>query len=246
MLATIGRLLVRERGSDAHVLRMRVIRNVLRYNVPVSILLRDVLSFAAVAGLLTIVPGLDTAMVLRSTAAYGRRHGFATALGVNGGALVWGAGTALGVSALLTASTIAYTIVRVIGAAYMIWMGARLLLQARRGEPGSVEPASSPENASFGRSWRRGFTTNLLNPKIGAFYVAILPQFIPLHAPHLAVGLLLALVHDLEGLIWFSVIILGAHAVRGWIERRRVRRGLDGVTGATLIGFGIKLGLSSR
>jgi threonine/homoserine/homoserine lactone efflux protein len=212
----------------------------------VSILLRDVLSFAAVAGLLTIVPGLDTAMVLRSAAAHGRRHGFATALGVNGGALVWGAGAAVGVSALLTASTIAYTIVRVIGAAYMIWIGARLLLQARRGETESTVSASSPGNASLGRSWRRGFTTNLLNPKIGAFYVAILPQFIPAHGPHLAVGLLLALVHDLEGLIWFSVIILGAHTARRWLERHRVRRGLDGVTGAALIGFGIKLGLSSR
>ena len=218
----------------------------MRYNVPVSILLRDVLSFAAVAGLLTIVPGLDTAMVLRSAAAHGRRHGFATALGVNGGALVWGAGAALGVSALLTASTIAYTIVRVIGAAYMIWMGARLLLEARRGGAEALDPGDSPGNPSLGRSWRRGFTTNLLNPKIGAFYVAILPQFIPTHAPHLAVGLLLALVHDLEGMIWFSMIILGAHTVRRWLKHRRVRRGLDGVTGATLIGFGIKLGLSSR
>ena len=216
------------------------------YNVAVSILLRDVVSFAAVAGLLTIVPGLDTAMVLRFTAAHGRRHGFATALGVNSGALVWGAGAAVGVSALLTASLVAYTIVRVAGAAYMIWMGGRLLLQARRGATEAADLANSSRNAGLWRSWSRGFTTNLLNPKIGAFYVAVLPQFIPAHAPHLAVGLLLALVHDLEGLAWFTAIILGAHIVRSWLERRRVRRGLDGVTGATLIGFGIKLGLSSK
>lgn len=211
-----------------------------------SLLLRDVLSFAAVAGLLTIVPGLDTAMVLRSTAAHGRHHGFATALGVNGGALVWGAGAAVGVSALLTASMIAYTVVRVVGSAYMIWLGTRLLLQACRVHTESAEPANSPGAASLGRSWRRGFTTNLLNPKIGAFYVAVLPQFIPGHAPHLAVGLLLALVHDVEGLAWFSAIILGTHTLRRWLARRHVRRGLDGVTGATLIGFGIKLGLSPR
>ena len=218
----------------------------LGYKAAVSILVKDVLSFAAVAGLLTIIPGLDTAMVLRSTAAYGRRHGFATALGVNAGALVWGAGAAVGVSALLTASTVAYTVVRVVGAAYMISLGARLLRQARRGEIDAAAPAASPARQSLGSSWRRGFTTNLLNPKIGAFYVAVLPQFIPAHAPHLAVGLLLALVHDLEGLTWFSAIILGAHTVRRWLQSRRTRRGLDGVTGATLIGFGIKLGLSSR
>ena len=209
-------------------------------------LLRDALSFAAVAGLLTIIPGLDTAMVLRSTAANGRRHGLATALGVNGGALVWGAGAAVGVSALLTASTIAYTIVRAVGAAYMIWLGGRLLVQARGGQIERAILTNSPKTETLRRSWRRGFTTNLLNPKIGAFYLAVLPQFIPAHASHLAVGLLLALVHDLEGLAWFSAIILGVHTVRGWLGRRSVRRGLDGVTGLTLIGFGIKLGLSSH
>jgi threonine/homoserine/homoserine lactone efflux protein len=213
-----------------------------------SILMRDVLSFAAVAGLLTIIPGLDTAMVLRSTAANGRRHGFATALGVNSGALIWGAAAAVGISAVLTASTIAYTIVRVVGAAYMIWMGLRLLLQAaRRTDTGlpSHHPLGDRER-SLKRSWSRGLMTNLLNPKIGAFYVAVLPQFIPAHAPHLAVGLLLALVHDVEGLVWFTAIIMGVHTVRALLERRRVQRGIDGVTGATLIGFGLKLGVSSR
>lgn len=212
-----------------------------------SRLLTDVLSFAAVAGLLTIVPGLDTAMVLRSTAAQGRMHGFATALGVNSGALIWGAGAAVGVSALLTASTVAYTVVRIAGAGYMIILGARLVLSGARHQQGvraaGTQAASSP---GLGRSWTRGLTTNLLNPKIGAFYVAILPQFIPPHASHLAVGVLLALVHDLEGLAWFTVIIFGTHFVRALLDRRQVRRAVDAVTGATLIGFGIKLGLSAR
>jgi threonine/homoserine/homoserine lactone efflux protein len=213
----------------------------------VSRLLTDVLSFAAVAGLLTIVPGLDTAMVLRSTAANGRRHGFATALGVNSGALVWGAGAAVGVSALLTASTVAYTIVRIVGALYMIWLGSRLMIRALHSHGDEATAPRSPAGErGLARSWSRGLTTNLLNPKIGAFYVAILPQFIPPHASHLAVGLLLALVHDIEGLVWFTAIILGTHSVRRLFERRQARRGIDGITGATLIGFGIKLGLSSK
>lgn len=211
------------------------------------VLLRDVLSFAAVAGLLTIIPGLDTAMVLRSTAAFGRRHGFATALGVNSGALVWGAAAAVGTSALLTASTIAYTIVRVAGAAYMLWMGSRLVVCAVRGNDNAVASfETAADRRSATRSWSRGFMTNVLNPKIGAFYVAILPQFIPPHASHLAVGLLLAFVHDIEGLAWFTAIIVSTHTVRGLLQRRSVRRGVDGVTGATLIGFGVKLGLSSK
>jgi threonine/homoserine/homoserine lactone efflux protein len=210
-------------------------------------LLRDVLSFAVVAGLLTIVPGLDTAMVLRSTAAHGRRHGLATALGVNCGTLVWGGAAALGISALLSASSTAYTIVRICGAVYMLWIGSRLLWHAWRGDMEALAPAGGDSHRrSLGWSWSRGFTTNLLNPKIGAFYVAVLPQFIPPHTSHLAVGLLLASVHDVEGLVWFTAIIFGTHSVRGLLERRAAHRGVDGVTGAALIGFGVKLGLSSR
>ena len=186
-------------------------------------------------------------MVLRSAVSLGRRHGFATALGVSAGALIWGAGAAVGVSALLTASATAYTVVRIAGAIYMVWLGARLLLRALRG--GGDEPlagALSVPSRAIARSWARGLLTNLLNPKIGAFYVAVLPQFIPAHHSHLAVGLLLAFVHDLEGLVWFTAIILGTHSVRTLLGRRSVRRGIDGATGATLVGFGLKLGLSGR
>jgi threonine/homoserine/homoserine lactone efflux protein len=198
--------------------------------------LSSLLSFAVVAGLITIIPGLDTAMVLRATLVRGRRHGFATALGISTGALFWGAGAAIGVSALLTASTAGYTVVRVAGALYMVWLGVRLLRGSKATAPGPV-----PERLY--RSWRRGVLTNLLNPKIGAFYVAVLPQFIPAHTSHLAMGLLLALVHDLEGAVWFTAIVLGTHTVRGLLARRAARRTIDGVTGATLIGFGIRLAL---
>jgi threonine/homoserine/homoserine lactone efflux protein len=209
-------------------------------------LLTAVLSFALVAGLVTIIPGLDTAMVVRSAATHGRKHGFATALGINTGALIWGAAAAVGVSALLTASTAAYTVVRIAGALYMIWLGSHLLLDAlRRHGDGSVVHERPATGGLLG-SWRRGLMTNLLNPKVGAFYVAVLPQFIPPHDSHLAVGLLLAFVHDLESLAWFAAIIFGTHSVRALLERRAARRAIDGLTGTTLIGFGLKLGLSSR
>jgi threonine/homoserine/homoserine lactone efflux protein len=95
-------------------------------------LLSSVLSFAVVSGLMTMVPGLDTALVLRTAITQGRRHAFAAALGINTGALVWGAAAAVGVSALLTASTTAYTIVRIAGAAYMVWLGGKMLWAALR------------------------------------------------------------------------------------------------------------------
>ncbi len=210
-------------------------------------LLTAVLSFAVVAGLVTIIPGLDTAMVLRSAITYGPRQGFATALGVNTGALIWGAGAAVGVSALLTASTVAYTALRIAGALYMVWFGVRLLRQAVSDrDPESPRSPAAPIAGSTFRSWLRGLMTNLLNPKIGAFYVAVLPQFIPPHAPHLLVGLLLASVHDLEGLVWFTAIILGTRRMRALLARRSAQRAVDGVTGLTLLGFGLKLGLSAR
>jgi threonine/homoserine/homoserine lactone efflux protein len=206
-----------------------------------------VLSFALVAALVTIIPGLDTAMVLRAAIVHGRKQAFATALGINTGALIWGAGAAVGVSALLTASTVAYTALRIAGTIYMIWLGARLLLGAlRKSDLASTvtQRAAVPSGAL--RSWLRGLMTNLLNPKIGAFYVAVLPQFIPAHASHLAVGLLLAFVHDLEAIVWFTALILGSHSMRTILSRRSARRAADGITGATLIGFGVKLGLSSK
>jgi threonine/homoserine/homoserine lactone efflux protein len=204
-----------------------------------------VLSFALVAGLLTITPGLDTALVLRSAVVHGRRQAFATALGINTGALLWGASAAVGVSALLTASTVAYTAVKLLGAAYMIYLGGRLLLTTfwpRKASTPTVAQDLRVESAW--QAWRRGVFTNLLNPKIGAFYVAVLPQFIPDGASPLAMGLLLALVHDLLGMGWFALLILSAHEARAFLRRRSTERMVDAATGTVLVGFGLRLGLA--
>jgi threonine/homoserine/homoserine lactone efflux protein len=210
-----------------------------------------VASFALVAGLMTIIPGLDTVLVVRTALAQGRRSGFAVALGINTGVLIWGAAAAVGVSALLVASHLAYDVVRIAGAVYLIWLGSSMLWhtwgrRATRGtEAASREQESSVAAGSVLRSWARGVTTNLLNPKIGAFYVAILPQFIPAHSPHLLMGLTLAGVHDAEGIIWFTMLISAAHLARRFLESERAQRIMDRVAGTVLIGFGVKLALSN-
>ena len=116
---------------------------------------------------------------------------------------------------MLTASSIAYMLVRIAGAAYMIWLGSKMLWSAVRDRVGIDTPESTlaAVPATAWGSWRRGLLTNLLNPKIGAFYVAVLPQFIPAGTSHLAVGLLLALVHDVEGMLWFTAIIFGEQSM---------------------------------
>ncbi len=204
-----------------------------------------VLSFAILGALLTITPGLDTALVLRSAVTMGRGAAFATALGVNSGALLWGAAAAVGVSALLTASATAYTVLRVAGAAYMLYLGVRMMRSAFNKDGEAVELAG-PAAPTWWSTFGKGLFTNLLNPKVGAFYLAVLPQFIPAGSSPLGMGLLLALVHDIEGLAWFSLIIFGARAARGLLARRSMRRTVDAGTGAVLIGFGLRLGLSSR
>jgi threonine/homoserine/homoserine lactone efflux protein len=217
----------------------------------------DLASFAVVAGLLTIIPGLDTALVIRTTVTQGRRRGFAVALGICTGCLMWGVAAAVGVSALLVATRLGYDVVRAVGAVYLIWLGATMLWRARRGDPApapsSADPATSasagdlprPSESAF-RCWLRGTTTNLLNPKIGAFYVAILPQFIPAHASHLLMGLVLAGIHDAEGIIWFTGLISAVHLARRFLDSGRARKVMDRITGTVLIGFGLKLALSSR
>ena len=199
-------------------------------------------SFGAIVALLTVTPGVDTALVLRSAAVAGRTRAWGAIIGIGCGTLTWGALTAVGVSALLAASQVAYTIVRLVGAAYLVYLGLRLLWSAVRGQVGPATVATGVSD-TFGAGWRQGLFTNLLNPKVGAFYLAILPQVIPVDAPHLSWGLALAAVHVGEGIVWLGMVLLLAHSLRTWLERPRVVRGIDAVVGAVITGFGIKLAL---
>ena len=199
-------------------------------------------SFGLVVALLTITPGVDTALVLRSAAVAGRARAWGAIVGIACGTMSWGALTAVGVSALLAASQIAYTIVRLAGAAYLVFLGLRLLWSAIRGHVGAPSVTAGVAD-TFGAGWRQGLFTNLLNPKMGAFYLAILPQFIPPDVPHLTWGLALAAVHVAEGVVWLGMVLMLAHSLRTWLERPRVVRGIDAVVGTVIAGFGLKLAL---
>lgn len=201
-----------------------------------------VLGFGLVALLLTLTPGLDTALVLRAAITRGRRDAVATALGVVAGVLAWGAAAAVGVSALLTASTVAYDVLRLVGAGYLVWLGGRILWRLVR-HPAEAVAGWSPAPGGAWRSARTGLLTNLLNPKVGAFYLSVLPQFLPPGTSALGMGVLLALVHAALSLAWFAVLVLGAAAARRWLQRPGVHRTVEGVTGVTLLGLGLRLAL---
>ncbi|MEV6077089.1 LysE family translocator [Streptomyces sp. NPDC052069] len=202
-------------------------------------------SFALVVGLLTLTPGLDTALILRTSALGRRRRAWGVVLGIQTGTLLWGAFTSLGVTALLTASHLAYTALRWVGAAYLVWMGVRMLRDTLQKRPASYTNDSGllAGTDSTSGGWRQGTLTNLLNPKMGAFYVAVLTQFIPVGANHFTMGLLLTTVHILIGLIWSAVLIGFAQVLHGWLRRPQARRLLDRITGTVIAAFGIRLAL---
>ncbi|MFJ6409565.1 LysE family translocator [Streptomyces hydrogenans] len=199
-------------------------------------------SFALVVGLLTLTPGLDTALILR-TAALGRRtRAWGVVLGIQTGTLTWGALTSLGVTALLTASHLAYEILRWAGAAYLLWMAVRMIAETfRRGGAGASAEVEVGGADTLSGGWRQGTLTNLLNPKVGVFYVAVLPQFIPAEAPHFAMGLALTSVHVVLGMIWSTVLIASATAFGTWLRGARARRVLDRVTGTVIGAFAVRL-----
>lgn len=226
-----------------------------------------VLSFAAVAGLLTLVPGIDTALVLRSSLTRSRAYAFATAMGISTGAMVWGIAAAVGVSALLAASQFAYQALTLAGAAYMVWLGASLLWKSRKPGPDSAAdsvaaggggPAGAPSDGKAAgtannaggrqlvRGWLTGTGTNLLNPKVGVFYIATIPQFIPQGSSPLLMGVLLAGVHCLLTMLWFAGLIFGAGYASKWLNGPRSVQVIDRITGSVLVGFGLKLALEPR
>lgn len=212
-----------------------------------------VLSFAVIAGLLTLVPGIDTALVLRSSLTRSRRYAFATALGISTGAMVWGVAAAVGVSALLAASEFAYRALTLAGAAYMVWLGASLLWKSWKSGPAAAAAtlAATAKAAPGGgrellHGWLTGTGTNLLNPKVGVFYIATIPQFIPQGSSPLMMGVLLAGVHCVLTMLWFAGLIFGAGYASRWLSGPRSVRVIDRVTGTVLVGFGLKLALEPR
>ena len=203
---------------------------------------QSLIAFTLAAALMTVTPGLDTALVLRTATVEGARRAFAASLGIVLGCLAWGAIVAGGLGALLAASELAYTILKYAGAAYLAWLGVRLILSER------VDPGvAATEDARDGGAWlwfRRGLFTNLLNPKVGVFYVSFLPQFVPPESEIAATTLLLAAIHALLGLAWFAALILATRPVAAALRKPRTIRWLDRATGTVFLLFAARLALS--
>ena len=193
----------------------------------------ELAAFLAAAAVVICTPGQDTALTIRNALAGGRRSGLATALGVALGQAVWTAAAAVGLVAVLRASQPAFTALRLVGAAYLVFLGLQsLLAAARRRRAPHVELRSTP-----GGALRQGLLSNLANPKMAVFFTSLLPQFGTAFAALLGFGLLFAL---LTG-IWLSGYALAAARARRLLRRERVRRAIDVVTGGALVALGLRV-----
>jgi threonine/homoserine/homoserine lactone efflux protein len=206
-----------------------------------SSVLTSLVAYVVAASLLTITPGLDTALVLRTAATGGPRRAVLAGLGIAAGCFLWAALIALGLGALLAASQLAYTILRWIGAGYLLWVGYNMLRYPR-----CISLLTDQSGDAQAAAFVTGALTNLLNPKVGVFYVSFLPQFVP---PNISVGpyiLLLGAIHALLGLVWFACLITATRPISAFLRRPLVVQTCDRLTGGVFVAFGLGLALESR
>ena len=207
-------------------------------------------AFAVVAFLLTITPGPDTMLVLRSALARGRRAGLMTTLGAVSGLFVHATLSALGLSLILVRSARAFSVVKWAGALYLVYLGLVSLRQAIRKEsdgPGSHVPRLRDDARRTWRSFTEGMLNNVLNPKVAVFYLAFLPQFVvPARGYVLGQSLLLATIHGAMGIAWLSGVALLTTKLGAVVRHSRVQRGLEGLAGIVLLGFGLRLATERR
>lgn len=203
----------------------------------------QVLALGGVVLLAAMSPGPDFVIVLRSAALSGRRAGMACAAGIACGVLAWSLVTALGIAGLLAASAVAFTVVKLIGAGYLMLLGIRALLAARRGDYELREAAAPAVRSAV--AFRQGLLTNLLNPKVAVFFIALLPQFLPT-APAVLDTVVLGTVAATVSLVWFTVLANVVGAMRRVFTRARVRRVIDAAMGTLLIGLGLRIAVQTN
>jgi threonine/homoserine/homoserine lactone efflux protein len=204
----------------------------------------ELAGFLVVAAVVICTPGQDTALTIRNALAGGRRSGFATALGVSLGQGVWTIAAAAGLVAVLRASQPAFTALRLVGAAYLIYLGLlALLAAARRRAPSHVAGAG---RATPGGSLRQGLISNLANPKMAVFFTSLLPQFAPGGGGSFWVMLALGLVFCALTLAWLCAYVVAVARAGDWLRRPRVRRVIEGVTGTVLVALGVRVATDSR
>lgn len=201
--------------------------------------------FLGIAAMVTFTPGPDTALSLRNSLAGGRSAGIATAFGVSSGQMVWALATALGLVAIIAAAKPVFLAIQYLGAAYLIWLGMQSLWFAWRGHGETATDGAAGQQLVRHLTWRRaylqGLLSNLGNPKMAVFFASLLPNFVPGPDPDFLAMMGLGALFGAMGLSWLIVHALLIDRAGTFLQRPRIRRVLDSVTGIALVAFGIRI-----
>lgn len=205
----------------------------------------ELIAFIGVAIAVVVIPGPDMALVARNVLRGGRRAGVATSLGICTGVLGWATAAAIGVAALLAASATLFTVLKLAGAAYLVYLGVTTLRQrdgwlAGQAAPGTPSPPGAPQRA-WAVAWTQGLLSALLNPKLGVFFLTLLPQFIRPGDDAAMRALQLAAIFEGIGLAWLLLYTALLGAVAGVLRRPGPQRVVRWVTGTVLIGLGVRV-----
>lgn len=228
-----------------------------RYPAPVP---EQMLPFLAVVAVLTLTPGPDMALVLRNGARGGTTAAWWTGLGCCTGIAGYALASAVGLAALLAASAAAFTVVKVVGALYLVHLGIMSLWHSRtpsgaaaadpgttaHGDPGAVDPTGQGGPADRGGAFRQGLVSNLLNPKIALIFLTLIPQFVSPDEPALRTTTALAVTFLAVAVVWWRVFSWAVGALGALLQRDRVRTGVERLTGVVLIGLGVRVALEVR
>lgn len=201
--------------------------------------LDSLIAFSLAAALLTMTPGLDTALILRTAASEGRKQAWHAALGINTGCFLWGVMIAFGLGALLATSELAYSILKWCGALYLCWLGLQLILKPRNQFNLSVDSQDHSSNW-----YLRGVFSNLLNPKTGVFYISFLPQFIPANHSPVTWTFILVSIHIVMSTIWSIGLIVMTHKAAQLLKMPSFTKWMDRITGGVFLLFAAKLAIS--
>jgi threonine/homoserine/homoserine lactone efflux protein len=201
-------------------------------------------AFLPIAALITIAPGPATAMIVRSTLRGGLSTALATIVGNSAGVFAWAVLSALGIAALVAASELAFAVLKLTGAAMLIYLGVRSLTRRRRGD--LEPPAKAPTSASKRVAFRDGLATSVANPKLAVFFVALFPQFVADGAPVLPPALAMAGLIVMLDLAWYSTLAVVVDRSRRALADSRILRRLEALMGGVLIGLGVRVALERR
>lgn len=204
----------------------------------------DFLGFVALSVVLSVTPGPDTMLVLGNSVSGGTRNGLATTIGVKAGTVTHSLLAALGVAAVLMQFASFFSVLKALGAAYLIGLGLYTVYQALWGEARKREQKLEPQDKGLGRCFVEGYLSNILNPKVVVFYVAVLPQFVEPGDPVFATTAKLAAVHIGVSFLWLVLVSVCVGLARRWLTRPTVRRTVSAVSGLAIAAFGVRLALS--